>query len=179
MGKKVPFGTAKFLYLASFEKDELVKASFGFAVTTAIDAELTYERIDGGATSGSIDIAYNVLDPLVGFGPGVSFGIRDVLDNTEDGIAPYMALTYHVGNTGDANQETPSVATLGFMIRDSDPEFFVGYSQPFTNKVLFVIEHDSESATVGFEFRPTPGANLRWLHRSSGQLFQIGFSARF
>lgn len=177
MGRKVPFKAAKLQVLWNREDSQTYQASLGLGIAEAFDIDVTME--DFGRKRSSVDFSYSFVDPVVGYGPGLSLGVRDLLDETAEGTQLFVVGTVSVGNNADFNQDTPTLATIGVFFDDRKGKFFVGVSQPITNQVLIVTEHNSRKLVGGFELRPLPDGWARFLFGNRENLIQVGYLKRF
>src|SRR3989304_5432395 len=89
-GTKLPFGTARLEHLFDVRATSRSQEYFGFGVGKSFEAAITSERMPGG-NEGSFDFAFNYLDPVVNYAPGISVGVVDAMDNTADGRRFYVA----------------------------------------------------------------------------------------
>lgn len=154
------------------------QAWLGTGFLQSIDLELTGNRQRGGEWRGSMDFSYNYAPPIIDVSPGVSVGVQDALNVTEEGRAVYLAMTYRYGNEGDLNQDVPTELTLGLWSRKSGL-FFLGMSLPFSNKVFLLGEHDSRRLAGGIEVRPFTGLALKSIFESGGTSFGVSLSRKF
>lgn len=179
LGRKVPYKAVRIQHLFDGADRKEIRTSIGLGVTEAFDMEITYDDYRGYRDRLSFDLAYNLSEPLVGLAPGFSLGIRDALDETEEGRSFFLSGTFAEGGLGLYNQNAPVDATIGFLVDRKRTRPFVGVSVPFTDRFLLVAEHDSRRPIGGLELRPFAGASVRWLHQPEKSMWQIGFQQRF
>jgi hypothetical protein len=178
-GQKTPYRGVRLMAFSERSDAKEGHWALGIGVTPLFEVEFTYDTMPGASDRLSMDLTYNVIDPLINMSPGISFGVRDALDQSKDGAGAYAAITYHVGNEDPHNQNTPTAATFGILLDSRGGRVFTGVSQPFTDQVLLVVEHDGERLIGGFEYRPFPNGSIRWLHMRSGQAWQASLTKRF
>lgn len=176
-GKKVEGGSARLEVLTIPSRD----SAFGwmaFGVTPVIEVELLGENLDSEVLTLGTNVKYNLLLPITDIAPGLSFGMVDVGNDTADGRAAYVALTYFYGNVGALNQDVPTELTVGLWTR-REGFFFAGARLPFSESVAGLVEHDSLRITAGIEVRPFPGVAFRGLFRGGSPAFGFQVQKRF
>lgn len=140
--------------------------------------ELYGENLNSNQLDIGSNIAYNLIQPLTDLGPGVSFGILDLGDNTSNRRTGYLAVTYRLGNSAPINQDIPTDFSFGFWTRD-EGIFYAGFEIPFSREVRLLAEHDSRFITAGFELKPVEEASLRFLFRDGYPMVGFKFQKRF
>lgn len=158
--------------------DKTTRAWLGAGFLQAFDFEFTSIRTKTQDWTQSFDVSYNFAPPITDISPGLSVGVQDALNRTENGRAVYLAATFRYGNTGELNQDVPTELTLGFWSRQSGL-FFIGASLPFSDKFLLIAEHDSSRLAGGLEFRPVPGLVLKSVFEADGTSFGVSLRHRF
>lgn len=176
-GKKIRDGYFRAEYLGVFG-ERSGRAWLGTGFLGGYEIEGTFQRTRESRWTSSFDIAYNYTPPITDIAPGLSVGVQDALNVSENGRAVYIATTYRYGNEGELNQNTPTELTVGFWTRKTG-FFFVGASFPFTDKLLFVAEHDSMKAAAGLEFRVAKGVQLKSVFERDGTSLGMSLSHRF
>lgn len=180
VGKKVPYKAVRVSSQWQLGQHDQTFSTLGLGIGEAFDMTVVYEDSPGFRDKSSLDFSYNVSDPIVGIGPGVSVGVLDALDKTSDRRAYYFAATFAEGMLGEFNQGTPSESTIGVRFDDRGFRAFAGGTFPFTDSVIFVAEHDSRRFTAGLEFRPIPGGRVRLLGRSDNRtMMEASYLLRF
>lgn len=178
MGTKIRDGFLKADYLYSTANGDSI-GRFGYGFGQTFEAAWTLDnRMTSRGPATSVDLAYNHVPPIIDISPGLTVGVRDLMDITPEGFAAYAAFTWRFGNFGTFNQETPTELTMGLWTQSSGVGF-VGFSMPFFDELRLIGEHDSQRLTAGFEVRPVPGLGARMLFRSGDVLFGAHLSARF
>ena len=176
-GKKIRDGVFRAEVLG-VPGDRTTRAWFGAGFLQAYDFELTAVRTKREDWKSSFDFSYNFAPPITDISPGISFGVQDAVNVTDEGRALYLATTFRYGNTGDLNQDIPTELTLGLWSRKTGL-FFMGVSLPFSEKVLLVAEHDSQRIAGGFELRPFHGMVVKTVFESDGTSFGLALHRRF
>lgn len=158
--------------------DDKTWTHIGVGLTREIEAEFQMERLSANRWVGTLDVAYNYMVPIVDTVPGVSIGMRDLFDRTEEGRFAYLAFTQRLGLDGEFNSHTPMEVTLGAKFgRRSSP--FVGVSIPFTWQFRGLAEHDGRFLRAGFEYRASTNFSLRWVTEERGPSWSLRWTARF
>lgn len=154
------------------------KTYYGFGVTDAIDAEIETEKFPGRDMRATFDVAYNYIPPITGIGPGISFGVKDVLGNSQDGRRYFLAITQREGYSDTVNGSVPMELTLGgYFGAVNSP--FVGVMLPFTDKVRFMAEYDGRRISAGFDIRPLNNVGLRAIFSNRDTLVGAQVSIKF
>lgn len=177
-GSKVPLGDARIGFLQQLGDRERWSAYCGFGITKALDGEVTAERGGRGSTVASCNVAYNLVAPLINYTPGISIGVVDILDRTEDGRGLYVAVTYRLSAEETQLFSAPVELTLG-VGAGAFHGAFVGLALPFSNELRGVFEHDSRRISAGFEWRPLSGLAIRYGVRDDQGFASATVSLRF
>ncbi|HMS55274.1 MAG TPA: hypothetical protein PKA27_07705 [Fimbriimonadaceae bacterium] len=101
----------------------------GAGVTRDFEVEWHGIRERGGAIVGTLNLTYNFINPITDFAPGISVGVLDALDRTQDRRRGYFATTYRYGLDGENNQNVPMEVSLGVTVGEAIRPF-VGVSLP-------------------------------------------------
>ncbi len=160
----------------SGEKDRTFWLGSGFL--KSFDAELTLETKDQYSRAVSFNVSYNVAPPLVDISPGISFGIIDGLNRTENGRTVYLATTFRYGNDGIFNQDVPTDLTIGFWSRSSGLLFFAA-NLPFSKHFALLAEQDSKRLGAGFQFKPLRGLTLKAIFESGVTRFGLTLNSKY
>lgn len=126
----------------------------------------------------TLGFSYSYLLPIIDLTPGISVGALDLLDETPERRAAYLAFTFHLGNFGEFNQDVPTEFTLGFWTRTGGT-FFAGTSLPFHKNIRLVAEWDSFLLRGGVELRPFKEGVVRALWSEKGPGFSFSLASRF
>lgn len=173
---KLQYGTYRLEHLFDQRGSGHTQQYAGFGIGMSFDMALTSGDLGGGHDA-SVDFAFHVLDPIVNFAPGVSVGVVDALDKTQDGRRGYVATTYRSGLDGAFNAFNPAEATLGVFF-GSKNAWFAGAQLPFSDALRLLVEHDSYRLSAGVEIRPIKGWSLRWVQREDRQVWSLGLRGR-
>jgi hypothetical protein len=175
---KIRLNTIKAEGLWEQSRARTQKYYLGTGITDAIDVELTGERFENHRFRTSLDVAYNYLPPLPGFGPGVSFGVQDAFGVTRDGRRFYLAITTREGDADTVSGWVSLEYTIGMYFGAiSSP--FIGVSIPFTPHVKFLAEHNGRRISAGVEIRPTSDIGLRAVFERKDVLIGAQVTLRF
>ncbi|GIK33061.1 MAG: hypothetical protein D8M22_06285 [Armatimonadetes bacterium] len=176
-GKKLPLGTYRFESLLGPGDPSSKSWSIGAAFNKFFDGQVAWERGDDMAERVSFDLGFNLVDPVIGFAPGFSVGVRDLTGESRDGRMLYAALTHYEGLTGTHNSDVPLEFTVGLSAGDRTG-VFVGLVVPFTRWTRFISEYDTRRLTQGFQFTPTQALDVRWLHRPGESFWTVTLRLR-
>ena len=159
IGRKVPYGVLR--YESRFDQSDLRQyhGFLDYGIDTNFDARLTYDDVNGARRVVSGDVSFNYITPITGISPGLSFGIMDVANRTQDGRRAYMATTYRIGG---ADLFNPVELTYG-VFYGKRPLGFVGIMFPFTEQIRFLAEDDGRRISTGLEWKQNNNLTLRWL----------------
>jgi hypothetical protein len=142
--------------------------------------ELDLRDIHNPATApvGTFDLAYNLLSAFPGgIAPGISFGVQDAANLTQDGRRFYAVTTLR-----NSMDELPGNVycdvTLGFQI-GSLTSPFVGVSMPFSKTLYLLAEDSGFRLSSGFEFRPIPRVSARIIFRANQTLLSLSATGKF
>ncbi|MCW5943600.1 MAG: hypothetical protein KIS66_15320 [Fimbriimonadaceae bacterium] len=177
-GKKLPQGTVRGEWLFDGGDRERNRFYLGAGITKNIEFEfLTFSPPRSGQSRlDSMNVSYNYVDPVVGFVPGITLGVRDLFDRSE-GRAFFVATTYKIGLDGLYNSDTPAELTLGLGTKPYRGAF-VGVTLPFTATFRIIGEHDSRDLRAGFEFKPHRDLAFRWFHQEQGGTWSLSWTRR-
>lgn len=174
---KIPARGIKGEYL-TYPAQEAHRIWFGYGVDPLIDVEINFESIGSRGYATTFNAGYYYLLPITDIAPGIAVGIQDALNQTEDGRAIYLAVTYRFGNDGELNQDIPTEVSFGGWSRDGG-KVFVGATLPLASQLRLFAEHNSIRAAAGFEVRPFENAAFRVIFESRATGFSFSYSRRF
>ena len=174
---KTKIGDYKFGVRYNQHRFKDYEGQIGFGISDSIDAEATTERI-GNRTTSSMNLSYNLLTAFPDLAPGLSIGLRDILDNSRQGRSAYFAFTFKVNQFGTYNQNTPLEVTIGAATGGMDGMFF-GAMIPFVDQFRLIAEHDTLGMQAGLEIRPTKDLSIQWMFRREKTQLGFGWSMRF
>lgn len=177
-GNKIRFSTVKFqsLYEGGSRRQEWGLLSVG--VTREIEAEIEFEHFRPASSRVTAGLAYNFINPITDFAPGVTIGMLDILNQSLAGRRTFFAATYRFGQDSQYNQNSPMEFTLGISQgRRLTP--IVGAAMPLTWQFKALAEHDGYIVSTGFEFKPVRNLAVRWIHRPHQTLWGLDLNVRF
>jgi hypothetical protein len=177
-GTKIKLNTIKVEGLWEQSRDRTSHFYIGTGVTNAIDAQITGEKFEGHRFRTSFDLSYNYLPPIIGFGPGVSFGVQDVLGVTRDGRRYFLAITTKEGFADTVNGTIAAEITIGAYFGSVNSPF-VGVMLPFTDYVRVLAEFNGRRINAGVEIRPTNEFGLRATFERRDVLIGANFTVKF
>lgn len=158
--------------------EKFTKTWLGTGFLQAYDFEWTTFQDGQSKANSSFDFSYNFAPPIMDISPGISIGVQDSLNRSEDGRGVYVASTFQYGNEGDNNQNIPTEFTFGFWTKKTGL-FFAGASLPLSEKLILLCEHNSKRLAAGIEIRPFTGATFKTVFEQSGTSFGLALSRRF
>ncbi|MCO5295630.1 MAG: hypothetical protein M9921_02105 [Fimbriimonadaceae bacterium] len=173
-GSKLPFRTFRTEHLFDTEMRTSQGQYYGLGIGKSFDAAVVTGDEGHEAT---FDFSFSYLDPVVNYAPGLTLGMVDALDRSEEGRRLFVAITYRSGLDGAFNSSTPAETTLGAFF-GSRNAFFVGASLPFSRSLRLLIEHDSERPAAGLEFKPAPSLAVRWVTSPHSMSLGVSLSGR-
>ncbi|MFN3730150.1 MAG: hypothetical protein ACK4XJ_10595 [Fimbriimonadaceae bacterium] len=176
-GKKIPVNSVRWESYFETRRADGVEWLLAAGLTREIELELVGDRFDRHVRP-ALNVSYNYIAPFTDMTPGLSVGVRDVMNVTPQGRSPYLAATYRIGLDGDHNQRTPAELTLG-VGTGGFRGVFVGFFFPVTDSWRLIGDHDGHTVSGGIEFRPSPELALRFVQQSSRGLIGIQLNQRF
>ena len=176
-GRKLLSSTVRLDFLAVPSRDR-TQGWIGTGLGEMFELEVSGERLDSNRVLTSLNFAYNYMVPLTDLAPGISFGVQDALNVTEDGRGIYVAVTFRYGNYGEHNQDVPTELTIGLWNKAKGVAFG-GARLPFSKHLMLVAEHDTMRLTAGFEISPVEGSSFRFLFRQDQVILGLQIQARF
>jgi hypothetical protein len=151
-GKKVPYRTVKFDTFIELSGGRSWDRYIGVGVSPEIEIAYHGEKFSGSGERDTLDFSYNYVSPIINASPGISVGVLDVLNRTQDGRRLYIAATFRqaVDNVGMGN--LPLEATIGLSQgRRMLP--LVGVSVPLSDALRMLVESDGMRISAGSEVR--------------------------
>lgn len=177
-GSKIRLNTIRAEGLFEQSRARSSRYYLGTGVTNAIDVELTGEKFEGHKLRTSIDFSYNYIPPIIGIGPGVSFGVQDALGVTRDGRRYFLAITTKEGFADSVNGMVPAEFTFGAYFGSINAPF-VGVMLPFTDRLRVLAEFNGRRITAGVEIRPLNDFGIRAVFDQKDVLIGAQATIRF
>jgi hypothetical protein len=175
--RKIPYGTVRYEFRGEPRQVGERENLLGLGIGTSFDMELRLDQEPGERSVGTFDFSYNYIAPLAGLVPGLSMGIQDAMDRTEDGRRFFGAATFRQPFS-TLNGDFPADMTIGFFAaKHWSP--FVGVLVPFSKEFHLLAEHNGNRIAAGFEYRPIPVLNLRFQVRGQRPLLSAQLTTRF
>src|SRR5579862_6276184 len=137
LGRKVLFDDFKFDSFIEMSSGRTWDRYVGFGLTRQIEIDYHGEKIDHGPMRDTFDFSYNYLAPIMNQSPGISVGIQDALNRTQNGRRAYIAATWRQSVDDIGHGNLPLEATLGYS-QGSSGAGFVGVSIPLSEQVRFL-----------------------------------------
>lgn len=178
LGRKLPFGAIKLEHFWEGGSGERYVDHLGFGFTTIFDGEFVVDHLPGRSSKVSLDLAYNVTGPVVDIVPGVSFGVQDAMNVTEDGRRFFWVTTYDLGLDGKYNSRTPLQFSFGATAGHRTGGI-LSVSLPFSPWFRLLTEFDTGRITNGIEYKPSTTHSVRLLTRNSSVFWSASFVKRF
>jgi hypothetical protein len=177
-GSKIRFQQTK---LESFFLPSQVGAHqtyVGYGIDPSFDAELVIDRQKGRPVRGTFNVAWNYVPPVVDVSPGITLGIRDGLNRTQDGRSLYLAISQRFFLDGEFNSDLYGELVVGFGVGGFRGAF-TGLSLPVSPQFRLVVEYDSFRLTGGLDVRPHPAVQVRLLARDGVPMLGLTLTHRF
>lgn len=150
----------------------------GIGIGTSLELDLRDIHTAALAPVGTFDFAYNLLPAFPGgIAPGISFGVQDAANLTPDGRRFYAVTTVR-NSMDDIPGNVYMDVTLGFQV-GSLTSPFVGISMPFAKTFYLLAEDNGFRVSAGFELRPIPRVNVRFIVRGNQPLLSLSAAAKF
>jgi hypothetical protein len=179
LGRKIPFQNFKLDSFMDLAHGRAWDRFLGVGVSPEIEVDYHGERIDGGQMRDSFDFSYNYVPPILNQSPGISVGVLDALNRTNDHRKLYLAATWRMAVDNIGNGNIPMDATLGISYgRQTLP--FVGVSAPFTENLRLLVEDDGVRIAAGLELRTLSNhLGLRAFVRGQSVMVGASLTMRF
>ena len=176
-GRKLPYGTVRYEFRSEGKQRGTREHLLAAGIGTSFELEARTSWLDKDRGAGTFDLAYNVISPIPDLSPGISFGVQDALDQTEDRRRFYTALTFRPYFI-TANGDVPGEVTLGIM-QGEYTHPFVGVGIPFSREFRILAEHNGLRPAAGFEYRPKPNYAFRFQFRERQTLLSLQLTTKF
>jgi hypothetical protein len=177
-GTKIRLDTLRIEGMLEQSRNRNSRYYLGFGATNAFDVEVTGQVFEGGRMRTSLDISYNYIPPIIGFGPGISFGVQDIWGVTRDGRRFFVAVTNKEGFADSVHGFVAAEFTFGAYFGGiSSP--FVGVMLPFTDQFRVLAEYNGRRISAGIEIRPTNDIGIRAVFEEKDVLLGAQISLRF
>ncbi|MFZ4507417.1 MAG: hypothetical protein ACOYON_06950 [Fimbriimonas sp.] len=174
--RKVLKGIARYEISYQGAADESVMHRLAYGVDSSVDVEFRTGVLSDPRLNSTFNAGYQYLAAVPGVSPGISMGIVDALNRSDEGRKLFVALTFREAvytPTGESNLDI----TLGvFALARSAG--FVGLYLPFTREVAILAEHDGLDISAGFEYRPAKTIAVRWITAGNRNVYSLSFSRR-
>jgi len=177
IGRKIPFGTARFEVGEWGNANPTLETYLATGINQFLDIELRTSHPDGQRVRGTFDLSYNFIAPVADFTPGFSVGMLDVRNNTFEGRRAYFAATIRQ-TFSTPNGDEPFDFTMGFTLgRKQAP--FVGFNVPLVTQLRLLAEHDGFRPAAALELRPIPPLGLRLGWRGDERIASVSYTVKF
>ncbi|RYG48302.1 hypothetical protein EON79_04890 [bacterium] len=155
----------------------LFESYFAGGISTAFDLEVRSQRFEGDPGYTTFDLSYNFLSPIADLAPGISAGLLDVTNSTDDGRLAYLAITLrktYITLDGDV----PGDLTIGLTSgRRLQP--FIGFSVPFSKNFRVIGEHNGFRMAGGVELGLGQGISTRFFFRGQQGFVSLRWTHSF
>lgn len=168
-------------YRYEFRAEPYSKGAFeqylGIGVGKSFELDLRGVQEQGERQIGTFDFAYDFIAAIPGVSPGISFGVQDAQDRTDEGRRFYAVTTFREPLQA-INESVKSDITVGIQFgRLASP--FVGFELPFSREVFLVAEHSGYRISAGLELRPAQNVIFRYVERGTQPVISLSLSSRF
>lgn len=103
---------------------------------------------------------YTLFPELPGYTPGISVGVWDVADHSQEGRGAYVALSYGLPTLGATPLDHDLRVHVGFGMGGM-PRFFLGFEIPLTNTMFLLAEHTGKHTNVALAWSPSNHIQVR------------------
>lgn len=175
--RKIPVGTFRYEFRAVPTAGGAHENLLGFGVNQYFEMEMRTSSLRGGQERGTFDLAYNVIAPIPELAPGISFGVQDVMNETEDHRRYYAAITWRpivTTATGDMAADVTIGAIQGKYMYP-----IVGLNVPLAQQVRLLVEHNGIRPAAGIEIRPQRNLAFRIQFRETKNLASVQYTHKF
>jgi len=143
----------------------------GLGTVNGFDGFISQDR----RSKTTFDLGYNFVPAFVDSAPGISVGVQDLGSRSASG---YAVMSYKYGQTGQYNQDTPLIVTLGART-GPDGWGILALQVPFADQFRGIMTYDRGQLTAGLDVRPIPQMSLKWAFRESRTIFGLSWTQRF
>ncbi len=177
VSRKIPLKGVRYEF-RSMLKGGLQEHRLGFGVSETIEVIVRTERLGSFLpTHTTADISFTPNGPVPGVAPGISVGILDAANKTQDGRRGYFGFTFREDYDGIDGSNYGDV-TFG-VIADHYVKAYFGASIPFSKSFRVLAEHNGNRLAAGLDFRPIKHFSLRMIWRDRQILFGASIATRF
>ena len=140
-----------------------------------VDATVHHDSFSGNKALTSFDFSYNYIAPITDIAPGISLGVQDISNKTDEGRRGFFATTYRLGGI---DTFTPNELTIGAQVGKTSSAF-LGILIPATPTFRLMAEHDGQAINAGFEYRPNKQWAARWIYRDGRPSLTLRIQHKF
>lgn len=151
---------------------------FDAGVLPFLEVQAVQETMAGDETL-SINVQYGVVQPFADAAPGISIGVLDLLNQTDLGRSPFIAMTWQFNTYADWATKERASFTLGGGLGGLRDGAFVGVELPLFKRTNFVGEYDRRAITAGFDIEASKGVAVRALFREGAPIIGVQVRRRF
>ncbi len=149
-----------------------------FSPNSTFEFEVSGENFDTERLTLGLNGSYTLTNPITDLSPGISFGVLDFGNDTADGRALYMAVTYRLGNDGLMNQFLPTDFTIGLWSRERGL-VFAGAELPFSEVLSVLGEYDGARLSAGFTLSPLRALKFKMIWIDGDPSFGLQIRSQF
>jgi len=133
-------------YISGDDDSDISYFSANIGVINGLEAGLGYQNPEVGDSETIINAKYAIMKESFAT-PGVAVGVSDLSDEIDS--TPYVAVSKTLDVPGLAIKSLRGTVGLGSGTLDG---IFGGLSAVITDKVTFMIEHDTDDLNLGLQF---------------------------
>lgn len=175
--RKIPYEDYRYEFRAQPFVGGAFEQYLGIGIGKSFELDLRGVEQQGEKQVGTFDFAYDFIAAIPGVSPGISFGVQDAQNQTDDGRRFYAVSTFREP-LQVINESVKSDITVGFQVgRITSP--FLGFELPFSRQIFFVAEHSGYRISAGLEIRPASNVVIRYVERGNQTLLSLSVSSRF
>ncbi len=175
--RKIPFEDVRYEFRAAPVVSGDLAHFLGIGVGNSFELDLRDVVKSGMNPVGTFDFSYNYIASVPGISPGISLGVLDASNLTQDGRRFYAVTTFR-NPMDDLPGNLYSDISVGIQT-GSLTSPFIGISLPFSKSFYLIAEHNGFRLSSGVELRPAPHVAVRFITRDRETLVSISAMLKF
>jgi hypothetical protein len=148
-----------------------------YGITDHFELQMSSDSGPGIDSRQGLDIAYNILPPILEELPGISLGVRDLFDRTDQGRSYYLVTTFRTALENSPAGEKQLFLHFGYGV-GGIKGVFVGLDLPLANNLSVQAEHDSRQISAGLLWNPAKALGIRLFMQDQRAAWGVTFSRR-
>ena len=175
--RKIPFEDVKYEFRAAPVVSGDLQHFLGIGIGSSFELDFRDVVNSGLNPVGTFDFSYNYISAVPSVAPGISLGVVDASNLTQDGRRFYVVSTFR-NPMDDLPGNLYSDISVGFQA-GSLTSPFVGVSVPLGSSFYLLAEHNGFRLSSGVELRPAPHVALRFITRNRETLLSVSAMLKF